>query len=377
MRLLHVAESIWGGCGTYLNEIMPLQGRRFGVAQVRCLIPRQHAAHLADVLPEMVWTFDRPSRRAGLPRLAFATWTAVRRWRPDLIHAHSTFAGAVVRLLSCLWPMPSIIYCPHGWAFEIEQSRAARTATRMAERLLSYRTRRIIAISVAERLQGERAGIHIDKLVVVPNGINARQHGARAEWNDPRLKLLFVGRLDRQKGVDVLLAAVQSMSATVCLRIVGEQVVSERSGLPTSGCAPHVEYLGWRDNAGVAAQINACDLVVMPSRWEGFGLVAVEAMRAAKPVVASSVGGLTEIVVDGVTGLLVPPDNPSALRAALTRHERATLLRMGASGRRRFLEHYTSDRTHRGLLQVYADVLYARAPVTGSAAGRGAEQRRG
>lgn len=364
MRLLHIAESTWGGCGTYLNEVVPLQAQSFGADQVRCLVPLQHVSHLVDVAPEMIWTFERPGRLGGLPRLAAAVQAAVSGWKPDVIHAHSTFAGAVVRLLSCAYAMPPVIYCPHGWAFDIEQSRTAKFATRLAERLLSYRAHRIIAISEAERIQGVRAGIRDNKFVVVPNGILGRRPDERAVWDDHRLKVLFVGRLDRQKGVDVLLAAARDLEAAFSVRIIGEEVLSGSAGRKPCDPMRHIAFLGWQSKAAVVAQINACDLVVMPSRWEGFGLVAIEAMRAGKPVVASSVGGLQEIVEDGVTGLLVAPDDPTALAAALTRCDLSTLQQMGNRGRQRFMAHYTSDRTHAGLMQVYADALAAGAPVS-------------
>jgi glycosyltransferase involved in cell wall biosynthesis len=368
MKILHVAETSWGGCGTYLNEIVPLQLRALGVSNIRCLVPAQHASHLSEVDPEAIWTFDRPGRLGGLPRLCTAVLRAVRRWQPDIVHAHSTFAGAAVRTLSCFAAMPPIVYCPHGWVFEVEQSKVARMLTQAAERALSYRCRRIVAISDAERRQGEAAGIRRDRMVVVPNGIRDRLQVDTAAWDDRRLKVLFVGRLDRQKGVDVLLDAVRGLDALVSLRIVGEQVLAAQPGLATSNTSSHVEFLGWLGHAGVSAQLNAADLVVMPSRWEGFGLVAVEAMRAGKPVVASAVGGLIEIVVDYVTGRLVAVGDAGALRAALLAHDKATLHGMGQAGRARFVQHFTSERTNTELMRVYAEVLQSDAAVVAAAA---------
>jgi len=364
MKVLHIAESIRGGCGTYLNEIVPLQIERLGIEQVRCLVPAQHLAHLSDVPGRIVTTFDRPSRKTGLLRLAAATGAAVRAWRPDLIHAHSTFAGGVVRLMSCVRPMPPIVYCPHGWVFDVARKPSAVAVTQAVERWLSHRSRRIVAISQAEHVAGQRAGIRADKLVVVSNGIGAVGPAQRAEWNDARLKLLFVGRLDRQKGVDVLLEAVRTLSERVSVRIVGEEVVSGEPSLAASNRMPHVQFLGWQDKLGVAAQMNACDVVVMPSRWEGFGLVAIEAMRAAKPVIASAIGGLPEIVVDGVTGRLVAPGDAAALAAVLSGIDAETLDRMGQAGRVRFLARFTSNRTHDQLMQVYADALHGRVAAS-------------
>lgn len=354
MKILHVAESIKGGCGTYLNEIVPLQVRALGERQVRCLVPREHAAQLPRVDAALLHTFERPGRLAGLPRLAREIRRVVREWRPDLIHAHSTFAGALARVLPGL--QPPVVYCPHGWVFDVEQPGAARWATAWAERLMSQRCARIVAISEAERRRGERAGIAPRRLVVVPNGIAAEAPGARAAWDTPRLRVLFVGRLDRQKGVDVLVEAARGLGDRISVRIVGDAVVAGRR--PEWGAdAAHLEWLGWQDHAGVAAQLNACDVVVMPSRWEGFGLVAVEAMRAGKPVWASAVGGLREVVADGVTGRLFPVGDVAALRALLAQARRDRLQRMGEAGRQRFLAHFTSDRTHAALLGLYAEVL--------------------
>lgn len=361
MKILHIAETVWGGCGTYLNEIVPLQIDRLGAHNLRCIVPMQHLAHLSDIPDEIIDGFDRPSRKTGLLRLAWATRAAVRAWQPDVIHAHSTFAGAVVRAMSCVQSMPPIVYCAHGWVFDVARWPQVRRMTEAAERVLSHRAKRIVAISQAERFSGERAGIRADKLVVVANGISPKVPTQRAEWSDPRIKLLFVGRLDRQKGVDVLLDAVSDLQNHIALRIVGEQVVSGAPSLAAANTLAHVEFLGWQDKQGVAAQLNACDAVVMPSRWEGFGLVAVEAMRAGKPVIASAIGGLPEIVLHDITGHLVQPDNAHALAATLATLNADRLEHMGRAGYARFLECFTSKRTNDGLMQVYAEALHGSA----------------
>ena len=373
MKILHVAESIKGGCGTYLNEIVALQAASLGPHRVRCLVPREHALHLSRLDAASLRTFARPSRLGGLPHLLRALAQQVRYWKPDLVHAHSTFAGALSRMLSLLGTMPPIVYCPHGWVFDVEQPGLARWATRGAERWMAPRSARIVAISEAERRLGELAGIEPRRLVLVPNGIRPDVTAARAPWPTARLRVLFVGRLDRQKGVDVLLDAVRGLGDVASVRIIGEAVVG--AGGPMRGeDNGHVEFLGWLDQAGVAAQINACDVVAMPSRWEGFGLVALEAMRAGKAVWASAVGGLPEIVVDGVTGRLFPAGDAAALRSLLLRTGRDELRRLGAAGRGRFAAHYTSDRTHAALMQLYAQVL-RRAPRSSARSAMAEEAR--
>lgn len=355
MKVLHVAESIWGGCGTYLNELLPLQFETFGATNVRLLVPKEHVSMLTNVAPEAIATFRRPSRALGLLRLPLRLAETIKRFRPDVIHAHSTFAGAVVRLSVKPWTQtPNVVYCPHGWVFDTAGNALTRRLMQAAERIQSRRCAAIVSISQAEKSAGEAAGIAADKLILIPNGLQPSNLTNRlAAWDDTRTKVLFVGRLDRQKGVDVLIEALRNLQDSVCARIVGTSVLSSDAG-PQN--LPNVEYLGWLDQEAVASQINACDVVVMPSRWEGFGLVAIEAMRAEKPVIASAVGGLPEIVLDGVTGRLFPVGDSGALARHLTSHTREKLAQMGRAGRDRFLSLYCIGKTHGQLVALYRAV---------------------
>ena len=96
---------------------------------------------------------------------------------------------------------------------------------------------------------------------------------------------------------------------------------------------------------------------MLASRWEGFGLVALEAMRAGKPVVASRVGGLPELVEDGVTGRLAPAVSATLLAQALLQDDPDTLVRMGAAGRLRYATAFTAARMNADLLALYADLV--------------------
>ena len=353
MRILHVVESSRGGCGTYLNEILPFQIRDLSAANIRLIAPDRHLAQFEDLLSfGIIRSFRRPSRAVGLAFLACKLIATVWKFRPTIIHAHSTFAGAAVRLLAIVLSRNmTVIYCPHGWVFDTAQSAGARRAMQATERFLSRWCAAIVCISQAEKRAGEHSGITPRKLVVIPNGLQIEPPTQRpAVWQDGRLKVLFVGRLDRQKGVDVLIQAVQPLEKRLSTRVVGEAVLAGGLLLRDS---EGIEFLGWLDRTAVASQMTACDVVVVPSRWEGFGLVAIEAMRVGKTVVASAVGGLPEIIVDGRTGRLVPPEDSAALRDVLGQLDREACARMGAAGRKRFLELYSSDRTHALLKGLY------------------------
>lgn len=369
MKILHVAESALGGCGTYINELVSLQVDELGADDVRVVAPRQHMGHLAAFPQAIILTFDRPSRKRGLVHFGFATACAMWRFRPDVVHAHSSFAGVCVRVLGLFSRRRRvIIYCPHGWASEVSNSPFVRGIIAACERLLSRFCDAIIAISEAELAQGLGFGIARDKLVLLHNGVSRQSPSDEAAaWSESGRRVLFVGRLDRQKGLDILLAAIEGIEDRVSVKIVGEAVVADSATLRPS---LSVEYLGWKNHADVARYMNACDLLVVPSRWEGFGLVAIEAMRAGKPVVASAVGGLPEIVSDGVTGRLFAAEDPQALRAALLAGSDEDLRMMGAAGREKFERSFTSDRLHRCILALYVKYLSMRdgPPQPGDAA---------
>jgi glycosyltransferase involved in cell wall biosynthesis len=357
MRVLHVAETAKGGVGTYLNHIVPLQCAALGCDAVRLIVPADHAAQIGDVDPSHIVTFCRPGRSAAsLRALARAIVAAVKQFQPNVIHAHSTFAGALVRVIYG-WrrSRPALVYCPHGWAFNIQAASWKQQLVALSERLMAPLCDRIVAISDYEADQATRIGIRPAKISTIRNGIPLTPPPCPndVDWPDARRKILFIGRLDRQKGYDLLEAALTGLQADVTARVAGAAVVST-----SLACgAKSVEFLGWLSPPEIEAQLRCADVLVMPSRWEGFGLTALEAMRAGKPVIASAVGGLPELVADGVTGRLVPPDNVPALRGALLADSPQVLRAMGEQGRQRFQQNFSIDETHQNMLRLYNDLI--------------------
>jgi len=365
MKILHVAESAQGGVGTYLAEVLPHQVERLGVNNIRALIPDRHAGHVSGVDRRVLQTWRRGNRRSvtSLARLAHAIRSEVRRFAPTVIHAHSSFAGAVVRAMYGVKRpagLEAIIYCPHGWGFDRQEGSNGNGVFARVARALAHRCDAIVVISEHERQQALAAGLPTEQLHLVLNGIADVPPVHPSRWEDERLKILFVGRLDEQKGIDTLLDAVEPFGDKLCVRIVGKAVVGGAQGQRN---VFQVEWLGWRSLAEVATEIAAADVVVVPSRWEGFGLVALEAMRGGCAVVASRVGGLAEIVVDGVTGRLVDPDSPEQLSRALISGSRDAWHAMGHAGRARFLSHFTADRLNDELIALYQQVIARRTGV--------------
>lgn len=364
MRILHVAESVKGGCGTYLNQIVAAQIADPAVSAVRAILPDAHAVQVPQIPAEALCLFAYQDRSPqSLLALARAILREVREFRPDCVHLHSTFAGVIGRmLLGNLAGRPKIVYCAHGWAFDMDQGGLKKRLFGLVERVLALRCDRIVAISEYERQRGIDVGIAARKITTVLNGL-ADAPGS-PDWQphgEGRKRVLFIGRLDRQKGVDVLFDAVAGLEQALELRVLGEAVVGDQP-LDVAGL-PHVALLGWADQTRARMELAWADLVVVPSRWEGFGLVAVEAMRAGRAVVASAVGGLPEVVADGRTGVLIAPGDPVALRNAILGLDQADLAAMGKAGRERFLQCFTIDRTASGLVGVYRSVMAGQSPT--------------
>jgi glycosyltransferase involved in cell wall biosynthesis len=183
----------------------------------------------------------------------------------------------------------------------------------------------VIAITEAlARFQVERVGLPAGKVEVIHYGLDELP----AAWgsnpaddvrSDARV-LLAVCRLEPQKGLDIAVRALPEIRArhpNAELVVLGEGAQRSELEQLASELQVPVHLLGRVPN--VAAWLSRADLLVHPARWEGFGLALLEAMLASKPVVATNVSSIPEIVSDGETGLLVAPDDPAALAAAVTR----------------------------------------------------------
>lgn len=362
LKILHVAETIRGGIATYMNEVHPYHAKEYGSSQIRYVVPEDHREDLKGIDSANVIGFTRTGRDlASLWRMAKAACAATREMQPDVVHLHSTFAGMVLRpVLKTLFPNTRLVYCPHGWAFLREASALSHFTTKTVERLLAPLSSRIVCISRYEFEAAVAAGIAPDKLALVHNGISAERPARQATtWDDPRKKVLFVGRLDRQKGYDLLLEAARRLENDIHVRMIGSTVLEKSRPLDLPS---NVEIHGWQSRSAIEAQLDQADLAVIPSRWEGFGFVALEAMRARKAVVAFAVGALPEIIEDGVTGILCSPVNADALAEALTRALRAPLAAMGEAGHDRFQRQFIVETMQSKLCRVYSEITQQEMP---------------
>ena len=316
MRVLHVdPERGWGGGEVQVMALLGELGRRGHASRV--------AAHPDGPLA-------RAATAAGVPVIPLAVanhvdiGAALRLRRAlgdaEVVHFHTARAHALAPLCRRagvrLVVTRRMDYVPAGGPY--------------VRFLYNRAVDAVVAISEGVREALVRVGVRRDRIRVVPSGIEpaagVAPAGARAalrrEWEvgDDAVLVLVVGALERRKGHAVLLDAARRLSpAALGLRYVfcgdgSEAGALAEAAAPLGGA---VCFAGFRRD--VAACLAAADVVVLPSLREGLGVAALEAMAASRPLAASRVGGLAEVVVHEETGLLVPPGDPGALATALAR----------------------------------------------------------
>ena len=199
MRVLHVAESIKGGCGTYLDQVVPQQMQADPGATIRVIVPDAHVDQLKRVPPAQIVPFAGSRSLGAFADLARTVRREVTTFRPDVVHLHSTFAGLIGRpLLAVGGKRPRVIYCAHGWAFDMDRSGWKLKAVALAERALARFADRIVAISDYERQRGLDIGIAPARIVRVWNGLADQALPPPPPVPGRPRRLLFIGRLDRQ-----------------------------------------------------------------------------------------------------------------------------------------------------------------------------------
>lgn len=239
-------------------------------------------------------------------------------------------------------------------------------------RLLTPITDSVVTNSQFSAERAIREGLPPKKLHVIPNGINIQHYNLGEDRRtvlygipQERQVILHVGRLEPDiKGQDILLKAVQPLMQTPnppLVVFVGEGIISKRAELEqlsaALGIAEYVRFMGLREDT--ADLMRACDVLVMASRTESSPNVVIEAQACGKPIVATDVGGTKELLVDGQTGFLVPPQQPSAIQSALTRLLTDETLRqeMGHAARHHIETHFSIERMVAGRVQLFELLL--------------------
>ena len=279
-------------------------------------------------------------------RCLFAFLKIVRSQRPALLHAHSSKAGMIARLAAYCLQLPCL-YTVHGWGFGPGRARLQSATVYWVERVFSYIPGIVyIFVSNADRRVGmEQLKLHPDRCQTIHNGMP--DHGCRAKVESSST-VIMAARVCRAKDHDLLLRSYQACRTSFRLVMVGEGTDSPgfRDRVLAGAPGKHVQV----DCLGVSNQVPQllaqAGIFVLCSRYEGLPLSIIEAMCAGLPIVATDVGGVAELVEDGVNGFLVLAGDQAALTVCLDRlqNDMSLRVRMGKASRERYAT-YCNDTT--------------------------------
>ncbi len=306
-------------------------------------------------------------------------YSLLRRERFTIVHVHTPMAAALGRVAARLSGIPIIIYTAHGFYFHELMPRWERRAIIWIERWLGSLCKNVLftvsaedaRTAVQERIAPE------ERVIWVGNGVDPRSFGFPPDENlrielglPPDSEVIgFVGRLVQEKGVEELFRAMKEVireCPTARLLVVGDTLESDRDRRMTKQLKDLIAHLqlqdrvicvGFRDD--VPALLALMDVFVLPSHREGMPITILEAMAAGKPVIATNIRGCREEVIPGVTGLLVPVRDSTALAkailAVLSNQELSH--RMGEAGRMRVETEFDEAAVLQRQIEVYRKLL--------------------
>jgi D-inositol-3-phosphate glycosyltransferase len=306
-----------------------------------------------------------------MDEFAHRLWRSFRADPPDVVHGHFWMSGRAALAAARPLGIP-VVQTFHALGVVKRRQQGTRDTsppTRLREEAtLAREADRLVATCSDEVFELVRMGADLRRVTVVPCGVDLklfRPDGPVAPRPSTGFRLLVVSRLVERKGIGNVITAMAQLPGAE-LVVAGGPPSAELAGDPEArrltalagrlGVARRVRFLGRVGRGDLPALYRSADLVVTVPWYEPFGIVPLEAMACGVPVVASAVGGLVDTVVDGVTGVHVPPRRPGLVAAAvaglLADPERRAIL--GAAGARRARRRYGWDRIARSTLEVYA-----------------------
>lgn len=263
----------------------------------------------------------------------------IKKYTPDIVYAHSSKAGVIARVAD-IGLNNLCVYNPHGWAFNMHCSKIKQILYMLIERVAAPFCNKFICISEAEKLSGLSKKIYkSNKAKVIYNGVDIdayeneiHQQISRLDINIPEDAFVvgMVGRISPQKAPDIFIKAAKIIKENISnayFLIVGdgEQEKEIREYAKENGLTNSLYITGWVDNP--LSYVELFDVAMLLSRWEGFGLALPEYMMTGKPIVATKVDAIPDIISDEYNGLLVEADDIEGVYMAVRRLHEDVFLR--------------------------------------------------
>jgi glycosyltransferase involved in cell wall biosynthesis len=330
LTVAHVVEGCQGGVGSAVRHLIEAQNSDPEVGEIHLITDLRRMGDMLVGVHATVHEYESSRSALYLIKVSQGLHKRLHSIAPDVVYLHSTFPGLYGRLR---WKQEAVpwttIYCAHGWAFTQQLSFLKKKCYAAVERVLASRADAIVSISYAEFDAASKAHVLAPLHRVIYHGVPERNVPVPAPVRvDPsRINLVFIGRFDLQKGLDILLSVINDPQLKhITLWLIGGATLGDGYSIPEQD---NIKLIGWVPNSQIDDYIQCFDGVIIPSRWEGFGLIALEAMRNGKPALASRTGGLSELVIDGVNGRLFNAADQNDLLRVLREVSKTELTCMG------------------------------------------------
>lgn len=356
MRILYIIDSCGvGGAETLLLDILRVARARGHEAHVAYFTP----GGLQKMMEATAASATRISRRGIKDPLAlWRTYRLIRRLQPEVVHTHLTKSDLIGQPAALLAGVPKRIVTLHNtdrWRKNRLLATLYRVATGGAHHLLA------VSGSVADYTRSTHSGAS-QRILIVANGVDLSRFREVAPLQEKpagqQRTLAIIGRLQPQKDHRTFLAAARILAdqrSDVAFLVIGDGPLRPELEAETRrlGLCDRVTFTGNRSD--MVATLAEIDALVLSSAWEGLPMVLLEAMAAARPVVATAVGEIPSVLRDGIDGRVVPPSDPEAVAAAMAELLDApdTARAMGLSGRTRVTQNHDATAMHDRIFALY------------------------
>ncbi|HIW22046.1 MAG TPA: glycosyltransferase [Candidatus Dorea intestinavium] len=333
IRILHVAQAA-GGVDKYIKMLFKYMDNDKFENILVCShdFKKEDYANLADEIEYV----DMQRQIGNTDISAIRTVRKlIQKYQADIVYAHSSKAGVIARVANIGMKKNEVkikcIYNPHGWAFNMRCGKIKQIFYTVIEKMMSIFCDKIVCISDAEKQSAlDKRICKTDKLQVIINGIDIEDYLnkenikldriSRESFGIPNNAFVIgmVGRISEQKAPDIFIKAAKKIKEKIpeaYFKIVGDGPYREEIESYAKENDIPLYITGWVENA--LDYINLFDVALLLSRWEGFGLVLPEYMLVGKPIIASNVDAIPNIITNGENGLLVEVDNVESVVEAV------------------------------------------------------------
>ncbi len=371
---------IYGGAGVHVKNLSR-ELSRFMDVEVRCFGDQDSNDGRLKVKGYQAWNrmWEGAEKRFNSTLGTFSTNLSMIRERidSDVVHSHTWYGAMAGFMAKVLYDVPYVATV-HSLEplrpWKEEQLGRSYHLTSWIEKVALEAADRVVAVSKNSRQEIlEHFDVSPERVVVIHNGIDldvwrrVEEGTTRKAWGIEGDYVLFVGRTSRQKGIVHLIDAMKHVDPgvrLVCCTSAPDTPEIEAEVAAKVAAEPRVTWINTllREDQYIELYSHAA-VFCCPSVYEPFGIINLEAMACERPVVASAVGGIPEVVVPEQTGLLVPPGEPLPLAEALNRvlRDRPLARRMGLAGRKRVEEHFSWRSIAKKTLAMYEELVEQRS----------------